>query len=119
MVTLSGVTMFLKPLSKASHQRGRQRQDAMTKLGVSYRAPTRWNLGMRAHQLFLAFAALCLAGCASSPDDKLMSPAAIVAPYDTSRGEVLWAVAPLRNESGTSLVNIGAISDKLVNAVEE
>jgi hypothetical protein len=66
----------------------------------------------------VALGAAVLAGCACS-DQKLVAPAVTVAPYDISRGEVLWAVVPLRNESGTSLVNIGALSDKLVKAVEE
>ncbi len=48
-----------------------------------------------------------------------MAPVVTVAPYDTSRGEVLWAVVPLRNESGVSMVDMGAMSDKLVHAVEE
>lgn len=62
---------------------------------------------------------LALAGCGVTREPRLTAPRAIVAPYDTSRGEVLWAVVPLRNESGTSLVDVGAMSDKLVAAVEE
>lgn len=59
-----------------------------------------------------------LAGCAQSPP-RMVPPQTLVAPYDTSRGEVLWAVVPLRNESGTTAADSGAISDQVVAAVEE
>ncbi len=57
-------------------------------------------------------------GCASSSKDALIAPQATIAPYETS-GDVLWAVVPLRNESGTSQVDVGAISDHIVAAAEE
>ena len=67
----------------------------------------------------IATAALALgAGCASDPD-KLTAPPIHTAPYDTSRGDVLWAVTPLRNESGTSLVDEMAISDEIVSAAAQ
>ncbi len=68
--------------------------------------------------MVLAITAL-LAGCGGTREQKLTPPRTLVAPYDTSRGEVLWAVVPLRNESGTSVVDVGAMSDKLVAAVEQ
>lgn len=58
-------------------------------------------------------------GCQSAPRDVLAPPRQIVAPYDTSRGEVLWAVAMIRNESGTSAVDRAALGDKLAAAAEE
>ncbi len=58
------------------------------------------------------------AGCASDRD-RLTAPSIHTAPYDTSHGEVLWAVAPLRNESGTSLVDEMAISDEIVAAAAQ
>lgn len=58
-------------------------------------------------------------GCASSSKDALIAPQATLAPYEAARGDVLWAVAPLRNESGTSEADVGAISDALVAAAEE
>jgi hypothetical protein len=67
--------------------------------------------------LLLAVASF-LAGCGGN-GEALTAPRTIVAPYDTSRGEVLWAVVPLRNESGTSLVDVGSVSDKVVAAVEQ
>jgi hypothetical protein len=43
----------------------------------------------------------------------------LVAPYDTTEGEVLWAVIPLRNESGTSVADALAISDAVVAAAQQ
>jgi len=57
-------------------------------------------------------AALTVGGCFQP---RLQSPAVqtLLAPYDTRDGELLWAVAPLRNESGTSAVDELAVSDTL------
>lgn len=63
-------------------------------------------------------AALLLAGCSQGPA-KMVPPQALVAPYDASRGEVLWAVVPLRNETGTSQADTLLISDQVVAAIEE
>lgn len=60
----------------------------------------------------------CAAGCATSTKDALVAPQQTLAPYETN-GDVLWAVVPLRNESGTSQVDVGAISDQIVAAAEE
>lgn len=60
------------------------------------------------------------AGCTNRPPGhELVQPTVLVSPYDPARGEVLWAVVPLRNESGTSLANPLTISDALVGAVAE
>lgn len=59
-----------------------------------------------------------LPGCATQKGDGLYPPAALVAPYDTSEGEVLWAVIPPRNESGTSIVDEHAVGDAVVAAVQ-
>lgn len=59
-----------------------------------------------------------LAGCASKPPE-LVAPNVTVAPYDTATREVVWAVVPLRNESGTSAVDVLEVSDKLVGAAAE
>ena len=90
----------------------------MTKLGVSGRALVRWRPVVRATHAIVALGLAASCGCQSS-EQVLVAPVVTVAPYDTSRGEVLWAVVPLRNESGTSLADALAVSDKLVNAVEE
>lgn len=59
-----------------------------------------------------------LVGCAAR-QDALKPPQATVAPYDTARGDMLWAVVPLRNEAGTLQADILAITDRLVAAAEE
>jgi hypothetical protein len=68
----------------------------------------------------LALLSLVAWGCAGRPRDKpLTTPRSIVAPYDTARGEPVWAVLPLRNESGTTNADMLTMSDKLVWAVEQ
>ncbi|HYF15224.1 MAG TPA: hypothetical protein VD971_09160 [Phycisphaerales bacterium] len=70
--------------------------------------------------LALITGCLALSGCSSGPKPEVLAaPRTLTAPYDTSRGEVLWAVAPLRNESGTTLVDANAMTDHLIGAVEE
>lgn len=49
----------------------------------------------------------------------LTAPTVLTAPYDASEGEVLWAVAPLRNESGVSRVDALLVADELVAAVQQ
>ena len=58
-----------------------------------------------------------LGGCAVG--ERLVAPKPTIAPYDSVRGEVLWGVVPLRNESGTSAVDRLAVSDAVVQAAEE
>lgn len=62
-----------------------------------------------------------LPACETLPGRRpeLTPPTPTVAPYDASRGEVLWAVLPLANESGTEIFDPLAISDQLVAAAEE
>ena len=64
-------------------------------------------------------ASLAMGGCSGPPKEKLVAPSTLVAPYDTGTGEVLWAVVPLRNESGTSVVDSLAVSDKVVAAAAQ
>jgi hypothetical protein len=75
----------------------------------------RWPLG---GLLLACLLGPLLAGCGTSKP-QLVPPQSLAAPYDTSRGEVLWAVVPLRNESGTSLVDVGDVSDKVVAAASQ
>lgn len=49
----------------------------------------------------------------------LTTPRTLTAPYDARDGEPVWAVVPLRNESGTTQVDVLGLSDKLVWAVEQ
>ena len=67
----------------------------------------------------LGAVAIALGACASiDPRDRLDVPRVIVAPYDTSAGEVLWAVIPPRNESGVSTVRGDKIADALVASAQ-
>ncbi len=60
-----------------------------------------------------------LPSCKMPGPPPLTPPATLTAPYGSEGHEVLWAVAPLRNESGTTLADHLAISDKVVAAVAE
>ncbi len=64
--------------------------------------------------LGLALLAL-LAGCARGPE--LVNPTVLRSPYDATRGDVLFAVAPLRNESGTTVFRADEVTDAIVRAV--
>jgi hypothetical protein len=64
-----------------------------------------------------ALTAPLLGGCAGR--DRLVAPSEHRAPYDTSRGQPMWAVVPLRNESGTSAADAAAISDAVVGAAAQ
>ncbi len=66
----------------------------------------------------VTLACISLAGCAGSVQ-QLDPPDVLVAPYNTVQGDVLWAVAPLGNESGVSFVDTGMVSDALVSKIDE
>ncbi len=55
-----------------------------------------------------------LVGCARGPE--LVNPTVLRSPYDASRGDVLFAVAPLRNESGTTVFRVDEVTDAIVRA---
>lgn len=65
----------------------------------------------------VALSVIVHGGCASKPE--LDAPRSTLAPYSTARGELLWAVAPLRNEAATGTVDALAISDRVVEAIEQ
>jgi hypothetical protein len=66
----------------------------------------------------LGLVALALSACGSSKP-QLVPPRTLAAPYDSAHGEVLWAVVPLRNESGTTLLETAEVSDKVVAAASQ
>lgn len=72
-----------------------------------------------ARALFGAALLSCLAAGCGTNKGQLVAPHTLGAPYDTSRGEVLWAVVPLRNESGTTIADSYEISDKVVAAAAQ
>jgi hypothetical protein len=62
------------------------------------------------------FTALC--GCASDNDVRT-PPQVLVAPYDSSQGDALWAVVPLANESGVSFADTDLVADSLIAKIDE
>jgi len=64
----------------------------------------------------LALLATLLAGCNAEP--RLQQPVTLQSPYP-STAEPLWAVAPLRNDSGASIADILRISDAVAAKVAE
>ncbi|MCW5765841.1 MAG: hypothetical protein KIT68_07680 [Phycisphaeraceae bacterium] len=62
--------------------------------------------------------AAATSGCAPSKPG-LTEPEVLVAPYQTGGARVLWAVAPLRNESGTSAADAMMVSDALAARAAE
>jgi hypothetical protein len=65
-----------------------------------------------------ALAACIISGCASN-HGALVAPQAIISPYNAGSSEVLWAIAPLHNESGTTEVDAISLTDKVTTAAEE
>ncbi len=67
----------------------------------------------------LLVVALCAALCGCAKQDPLRPPQQLLSPYASTPAEPVWAVVPLRNESGTSAVDQLAISDTLVATVTQ
>jgi hypothetical protein len=65
----------------------------------------------------IVHAMLCLGGCSSN--ETLTPPKVTMAPYAAAGSEPVVAVVPLRNESGTSLVDPEDVSDAVVAALQE
>ncbi|MFI4883003.1 MAG: hypothetical protein ACIAQU_10505 [Phycisphaerales bacterium JB064] len=59
----------------------------------------------------------CLVGCAKQ--DPLRPPQQLISPYASTPAEPVWAVVPLRNESGTTAVDVLALSDTLVATITQ
>ena len=61
-----------------------------------------------------------LAGCSMMRErDELHPPGVVVAPYDSGTADVLWAVIPPMNESGTSYADPDKVGDAIVAAAQE
>lgn len=67
--------------------------------------------------LFGSLVTIGLTACADKPE--LVTPENLVSPYDSSQGDALWAVAPLRNESGTTTADVLAMTDAIMAKVQE
>ncbi len=94
-----------------------KRQDAMTTVHTMLAHIVRTRAPRGATIAALATIAVAIAGCAAS--DPLEPPHVLVAPYSAANGDALWAVAPLANESGISIVDTLAISDAIAERVTE
>jgi hypothetical protein len=60
----------------------------------------------------------CSGVSGTSSEQPLMPAAAVISPYQAADGELLWAVVPLTNETGTSVADTPGLSDALVRRVE-
>jgi len=58
-----------------------------------------------------------MVGCAKP--DPLTPPQQLMSPYASTPAEPIWAIVPLRNESGTSAVDVLELSDTLVATVTQ
>ncbi len=65
----------------------------------------------------LLILASALPGCATG--DTRPDPLTLRSPYTDDRGDALWAVAPLVNESGVSVVDPLLVSDSLVYQIQQ
>lgn len=68
---------------------------------------------------FVAILLSGVAGCQSTPRESLTAPRTLTSPYDQNGGEVLWAVAPIRNESGVTHADDLDFADKIAAAAEQ
>jgi hypothetical protein len=74
---------------------------------------------IRGTSILFAVACIALAGCASTKKETLIAPTPTIAPYGDGDVDIVFAVLPLRNESGTTTVDCGILTDKLVAAAED
>ncbi|MEO1007415.1 MAG: hypothetical protein AAFX79_02505 [Planctomycetota bacterium] len=65
----------------------------------------------------MALAVVLAPGCATP--DPLTPPRQLLSPYATQGAEPIWAVVPLRNESGTTAADRFATSDRLVATITQ
>ncbi len=61
---------------------------------------------------------LLVGGCANK-SDRLDPPHTLVSPYDSVGGDVVFGVAPLLNEAGTTTTQSLRVTDALVNKITE
>lgn len=92
-------------------------EQTMLNSGLSWRAFARSRIEAGLFLLGALVIIQFVAGCSSG--EKLTVPQVLMAPYDTSKGDVLWAVVPLRNESGFSQIDAYQVSDKIVAAAAQ
>lgn len=61
----------------------------------------------------------CLLTACGDEGPRLSNPRVLTAPYDPAQGDLVWGVAPLRNETGTSALDTLSVTDALAKAVEQ
>lgn len=77
-------------------------------------------LGQAALKLVVFVFALAVGGCASSQRPWPADPMSLTAPYRAANGgDLVWAVAPLSNESGVSVADELRITDRLVEEIRQ
>jgi len=87
---------------------------------LRYLLPVVRPLAPLALALLVLIGAVIAPGCAAKKQGRpLTPPEMVVAPYSSLEGEVLWAVAPPRNESGTSYASSEQVADALVASAAE
>ncbi len=64
-------------------------------------------------------AAGALVGCGFQKKNRFATPVTLETPYHPDRTVTVWAVAPMRNESGTSAVDPMQVSDALVAQLQQ
>lgn len=69
--------------------------------------------------LSAALVALLTITACTKHEQVLQPPQTLMSPYDASHGDALWAVVPLRNESGTTILDPYVVSDKIVAAASQ
>ncbi len=98
---------------RRAEARRSNRQDAMTSEQLMLASRLRFSLSLAA----ILFLIAALPGCAG---ERFKQPTTLVAPYNDARdGDLLWAVAPLRNEAGSSAFDPLTITDALTAEVHQ
>jgi len=78
---------------------------------------TRWCVCSRTRFYLVLAVGVLMVGCAKP--DPLTPPQQLMSPYASTPAEPIWAIVPLRNESGTSAVDVLELSDTLVATVTQ
>ena len=93
---------------------GPDRQDAMkTEQRMLLQILTR----TRATGAILALCLVFMPGCTTG--EQLHAPRVLSSPYPATLGDALWAIAPLRNESGVSIIDELALADTLAAQIQQ
>ena len=81
--------------------------------------PFRAGVALPVIVIWAVFLCGALSACSFNRKPRFVAPAILVSPYAPDRTVTVWAVAPMRNESGTSAVDPMRISDALVAQLQQ